>query len=69
VLPHGPTGIHAGAFSAIGAFGQFIYVNPAARLVVAIHSAWRQNSDTDADIETFTLIGAVVRALRPHPAS
>jgi len=69
VLPHGPTGIHAGAFSAIGAFGQYIYVNPAARVVVAIHSAWRQNNDTDADLETFTLVGAIVRALRPDPAS
>ena len=64
VLPHGPTGIHAGAFSAIGAYGQYIYVNPAEALVVAIHSAWRQNNDPDADLQTFTLIGAVVRALR-----
>jgi CubicO group peptidase (beta-lactamase class C family) len=69
VLPHGPTGIHAGAFSAMGAFGQYIYVNPAERLVVAIHSAWRQNYDIDADIETFTLLGAVARALRPVPAA
>jgi CubicO group peptidase (beta-lactamase class C family) len=69
VLPHGPTGIHIGAFSAIGAFGQYIYVNPAARVVVAIHSAWRQNNDLDADLETFTLIGAIVRALRPDPAT
>ena len=64
VLPHGPTGIHAGAFSAIGAFGQYIYVHPAERLVVAIHSAWRQNSDPDADLETFTLVGAIVREWR-----
>ena len=69
VLPHAPTGIHAGAFSAIGAFGQYIYVNPVARVVVAIHSAWRQNNDADADLETFTLIGAIVRALRPDPMS
>ena len=64
-----PTGIQAGAFTAIGAFGQYIYVNPAARVVVAIHSAWRQNNDPDADLETFTLIGAIVSALRPDPAS
>jgi CubicO group peptidase (beta-lactamase class C family) len=67
VLPHGPTGIHAGAFSAIGAHGQYIYVNPAERLVVALQSAWRQNSDPGADLETFALIGATVRALRPDP--
>jgi len=69
VLPHGPTGIHIGAFSAIGAHGQYIYVNPAARLVVAIHSAWRQNNDSNADLETFTLIGAIVRALQPGTPS
>ena len=69
VLPHGPTGIHAGAFSAMGAFGQYIYVNPAERLVVAIHSAWRQNYDIEADNLTFTLLSAVVRALRPDPAA
>jgi len=68
VLPHGPTGVHIGAFSAMGAYGQYIYVNPAARLVVAIHSAWRQNYDPDADLETFTLISAIVRALPPDPA-
>jgi CubicO group peptidase (beta-lactamase class C family) len=69
VLPHGPTGIHIGAFSAIGAFGQYIYVHPAARLVVAIHSAWRQNSDPAADLETFTLIGAIVRAFKSETAA
>jgi CubicO group peptidase (beta-lactamase class C family) len=68
-LPHVPTGIHAGAFTAMGAFGQYIYVNPAARVVVAIQSAWRQPHDSDADVETFRLLGAAVRALRPEPAS
>jgi CubicO group peptidase (beta-lactamase class C family) len=64
VPPHGPTGIHAGAFSAIGAYGQYIYVNPAERVVIAIHSAWRQSRDDAADAETFALVGAAVRALR-----
>ena len=68
-LPHGPTGIHAGAFVAIGAHGQYIYVNPAEQVVIAIQSAWRQNRDNDAEAETFTLIGAAVRALRPDLAS
>ena len=68
-LPHLPTGIHAGAFVALGAYGQFIYVNPAAQVVIAIQSAWRQSHDSDADAETFRLIGAAVRALRPDPAS
>jgi CubicO group peptidase (beta-lactamase class C family) len=69
VLPHGPTGIHAGAFVALGAYGQYIYVNPAEQVVIAVQSAWRQNRDNDADAETFRLIGAAVRALRPDPAS
>jgi CubicO group peptidase (beta-lactamase class C family) len=68
-LPHLPTGIHAGAFVALGAYGQYIYVNPAAQVVIAIQSAWRQSHDSDADVETFRLIGAAVRALRPDPAS
>jgi CubicO group peptidase (beta-lactamase class C family) len=69
VLPHGPTGIHRGAFVAIGVFGQYIYVHPAEQVVVAIQSAWRQHHETDAVVETFALLGAAVRALRPDPAS
>ena len=68
-LPPLPTGIHASSFSAIGAFGQYIYVNPAAQVVVAIQSAWRQSNDSEADAETFELVRAAVRALRPDPAS
>ena len=68
-LPHGPTGIHAGAFLAIGAFGQYIYVHPTEQVVIAIQSAWRQHHDTDADVETFALLRAAVRALRPDPTS
>jgi CubicO group peptidase (beta-lactamase class C family) len=64
-LPHGPTGVHAGAFVAIGAFGQYVYVNPAEQVVIAIQSAWRQHHDSDAELETFKLLGAAVHALRP----
>ncbi len=66
-LPHAPTGIHAGAFVAIGAFGQYIYINPAEQLVVAIQSAWGQHQDNKAEAETFALFAAAVRALRPDP--
>src|SRR5262245_2385524 len=68
-LPHRPTGIHRGAFLAVGAFGQYIYVNPTEQVAAAIQSAWRQHQDTDAEAETFALLGAAVRALRPVPAS
>jgi CubicO group peptidase (beta-lactamase class C family) len=66
-LPHAPTGIHRGAFSAIGAFGQYIYVHPTERVVVAIQSDWPQHHDAEAYAETFVLVGGAVRALRPAP--
>ena len=68
-LPHLPTGIHAGAFLAIGSFGQYIYVHPTARVVAVIRSAWRQHDDSDANAETFALLRATVLALRPDPTS
>jgi CubicO group peptidase (beta-lactamase class C family) len=61
-------GVHAGVFSANGAYGQFIYINPGEQVVAAIQSAWRQARDTDASVETVALIRAAVRALRPDPA-
>ncbi|MFI5034323.1 MAG: serine hydrolase domain-containing protein, partial [Reyranellales bacterium] len=68
-LPHGPTGIHIGAFLAIGSFGQYIYVHPTAQVVAVIQSAWRHHDDSDAAIETFGLLRATLLALRPGPAS
>ena len=52
-------------FSAIGVFGQYIYVHPTARVVIVIRSAWRQHDDSDAGFETFALLRAAVLALRP----
>lgn len=63
-LPHGPTGIHAGAFLAIGSFGQYIYVHPATQVVAVIQSAWRQHEDLEATLETFALLRAALLALR-----
>ena len=68
-LPHGPTGVHAGAFLAIGSFGQFIYIHPAARMVAAIQSAWHDHDDNDAAMETYTLLRAALLALRPDRVS
>ena len=68
-LPHLPTGVHAGAFLAIGAFGQYIYVHPTAQVVAVIQSAWRQHDDSDAEAETFALLRAAVLTLRPDPTS
>jgi CubicO group peptidase (beta-lactamase class C family) len=70
-LPGAPyrDGIHAGAFLALGAFGQRIYVNPAERLVIVVQSAWRQSHDVEAEIETVALLRAMVVALRAGAAS
>jgi CubicO group peptidase (beta-lactamase class C family) len=64
-----PGGVNNGAFSANGAYGQFIFINPAEQVVVAIQSAWRQYQDIDAEIETVALLRAAVAALRADAAS
>ena len=68
-VPPLPGGVNNGAFSARGAFGQFIFVNPTEQVVIAIQSAWRQHQDSDAEVEIVAMIRAAVRALRPDPAS
>ena len=66
-LPGAPyaDGLHAGAFLALGAYGQRLYINPPEGLVVVIQSAWSQPQDSDAELESVMLLRAVVRALRP----
>lgn len=56
-------GIHAGVISAIGAFGQLVYINPGEEIVAVIQSAWRSPRDIAASAETVTLLRAAVRAL------
>jgi CubicO group peptidase (beta-lactamase class C family) len=68
-VPPLPGGVNNGAFSARGAFGQFIFVNPTEQVVIAIQSAWRQPQDSDAEVEIVAMIRAAVRALRTDPAS
>lgn len=70
-LPGAPfaDGLHAGAFLALGAFGQRIYINPGEQLVAVIQSAWRQPADSDAEAETVALLRTLVRALRTAPAA
>lgn len=70
-LPGAPfaDGLHAGAFLALGAFGQRIYINPAEQVVAVIQSAWRQPSDSEAEAETVALLRTLVRKLRPNPAA
>jgi CubicO group peptidase (beta-lactamase class C family) len=66
--PHLPGGVNNGVFSARGAFGQFIVVNPTEQVVVVIQSAWRQPDDSDAEVESVAMIRAAVRALRTDTA-
>jgi CubicO group peptidase (beta-lactamase class C family) len=68
-VPPLPGGVNNGSFSASGAFGQIIFVNPTEQVVVAIQSAWRQHQDSDAEVEIVAMIRAAVRALRTDPAS
>ena len=70
-LPGAPfaDGLHAGAFLALGAFGQRIYLNPAEQFVAVIQSAWRQPDDLDAEFETVMMLRAAVRALRADPTA
>jgi CubicO group peptidase (beta-lactamase class C family) len=68
-MPPLPGGVHNGTFSANGAFGQFIVINPTEQVVIAIQSAWGQHHDSDASGETVAMIRAAVRALRTEPAS
>jgi hypothetical protein len=63
-----PGGVNNGAFTALGALGEFIFINPTEQVVIAIQSAWRQSHDIDAQVETIALLRAAVRALRPDPA-
>jgi CubicO group peptidase (beta-lactamase class C family) len=69
VPPPPPGGVISGAFSANGAFGQFIVVNPAEQMVIAIQSAWRRPHDRDAELEVVAMIRAAVSALRTELTS
>jgi CubicO group peptidase (beta-lactamase class C family) len=55
---------HDGAFTAEGIFGQFIYVNPAERVVAAVWSAWREAWVAASEMETYALLGAAIERLR-----
>ena len=68
-VPPLPSSVSNGVFSANGAYGQIIYINPAQQVVVVIQSAWRQPNDRDAEAETVALIRTAVRALQPNSGS
>ncbi len=62
-----PVSPHAGAFEAEGIFGQFIYINPARKLVVVVWSAWPEAWVDKNSIETHVFLSAVVNTLHSRP--
>jgi CubicO group peptidase (beta-lactamase class C family) len=52
-----------GAFTAVGVHGQYLYVDPAARVVIAKCSAWPTQDDQVRDAETITALRAVATRL------
>lgn len=57
----GPDGVHEGAFSARGIFGQYLYLNPRHRLVVAVLSARSKPKGAEAVLDN-DFFNAVVQA-------
>lgn len=63
-----PTGanalpFHDGAFTALGIFGQFIYLNPVEDIVAVVWSAWPSSWLETAEFETYTLLGTAAAML------
>ncbi len=54
---------HEGAFTAQGIYGQFIYINPAHRVIAVIWSAWPEAWINELEFETYALLGTAVAAL------
>jgi hypothetical protein len=59
-----PAGRRDRAFSAEGIFGQFIYVNPAARVVIVVWSAWPKPTEGVTFGWDWSFFEVVVAALR-----
>ena len=52
------------AYEAQGIFGQFLYINPAENIVIAMTSVWPVAWDDDKEIETYALFHAIEEFLR-----
>jgi CubicO group peptidase (beta-lactamase class C family) len=57
------------AYAAEGVHGQFIFVNPAQDVVIAMTSAWPVAWDDDSWAEVMAAFGAIIRALDPGEVS
>ena len=47
---------------ALGVNGQFLYVNPAERLVIAVTSVWKDYWDDELELETYAIFEALIAA-------
>ncbi len=54
---------HENAFTAQGIYGQFIYINPAHRVVAVVWSAWPEAWVDDLEFETYSLLGTAIATL------
>jgi CubicO group peptidase (beta-lactamase class C family) len=55
--------LDGGAFTGVGVHGQYLYVDPAARIVIVKCSAWPTQDDPVRDLETITALKAVAAHL------
>ncbi len=65
ILPKGDkaTAEHGdGAFSAVGIFGQYLYINPAKKTVAVVWSTWPEPEVERSEKETLQYIGAAIKA-------
>lgn len=60
-----------GEFMAVGVYGQFIYVNPARRVVIAKNSAYvnYHQDGTRMEYQSLEAFRAMARSVAPHPVS
>jgi CubicO group peptidase (beta-lactamase class C family) len=63
-IPDQAVPIHAGAFEAVGIFGQFMYVNPRERLVIVVLSAQSKPVGVGIHLKDDLFFAAVAQALR-----
>lgn len=62
-VPTQPDPIHAGAFYAVGIFGQYMYINPRERLAIIVLSARSKPSDPAVHLSDIAFFAAVAHAL------
>ena len=52
------------SFSALGIFGQMIWINPATETIIVTHSAWPEADSRELNLHQFMLARAIQGALK-----